>query len=406
MTNAPDRIVVLHDYSQALGGASYLVQVLIRELREAGLPVTFFTGDDGANFPREDVELIALGEKPLLERSRIGALTSGFHLAKAAARLQAWIAANDTPRTIYHVNGWSKILTPAIFGPLRSVAQRVVLHGHDYFNGCPNGGYFNFQTGRDCPLVPLSARCLGTQCDKSGYVQKLWRSAREGSRRIQAGGVGAAARLLMIHPGQEPGFRRAGWDGARLHAVTNPVEPPVAHRVQAESNAGVLFIGRISAEKGADLAAAAAVRANVPITFVGDGDQMDKVRAINPEARMLGRLDRAGVAAALGEARMAVMPSRWSEPFGLVALEAAGSGVPVIVSERALIGPDVASHGFGLSLNTDNIGAFASAIRQLSRDDAGVTAMSKAGHSRYGELCNTEASWAARIREHYGTMLI
>lgn len=406
MTSAPDRVVVLHDYSQALGGASYLVQVLIRELRSAGLPVTFFTGDDAANFVRNDVEIVALGAKPLLERSRLGALTQGFHFPKAAERLRAWISANDTPRTIYHVNGWSKILTPAIFGPLRAVSQRVVMHGHDYFNGCPNGGYFNFQTGRDCSLVPLSAACVAAQCDKSGYSQKLWRAARETSRRVQAGGVGAAARLLMIHPGQEQGFLRAGWDGARLHAVTNPVEPPVTSRVPAESNAGVLFIGRISAEKGADLAAAACAQAGVPITFVGDGDQMDKVRAINPQARMLGRLDRDGVAAALAKARIAVMPSRWSEPFGLVALEAVGSGVPVIVSERALIGPDIAAHGFGLSLDTDDVSAFARAIGQLSRDDIAIAAMSKAGHARYGDLCNSESSWAARICEHYGEILI
>ena len=41
----PDRVVLFHDFSQALGGASYLVQVLIGELRQRGVPVTFIAGE-------------------------------------------------------------------------------------------------------------------------------------------------------------------------------------------------------------------------------------------------------------------------------------------------------------------------------------------------------------------------
>jgi len=402
---APDRVVLFHDYSQALGGASFLVQVLIRQLREHNIPVTFIAGDDGANFTRDDVEFVPLHGKPLLERSKTDALTRGFHFPRAQQATRDWIAANDTPRTVYHVHGWCKVLTPAIFGPLRPVADRLLLHGHDYFNGCPNGGFFNFQSGTDCPLVPLSTACLTSQCDKSSYAEKLWRSAREVSRRVQMRGGSNAAGVLLIHPGQAGNFERAGWPTDKLHAVRNPVTPPVTARVEAERNEGVVFIGRISAEKGADLAAAACAMANVPLTFVGDGAEMDRVRQINPAATLLGRLDRAGVARALSQARLAVMPSRWSEPFGLVALEAVGSGVPVIVSDRALVGPEIAAAGFGLAIDTDDVASFAQAISRLAADDAAVEAMSRAGHARYGDLCNSEQAWTAEIIAQYRALI-
>ena len=112
---APDRVVLFHDFSEALGGASFLVQVLIAQLRARGIPVTFIAGDAGANFRREDVEFLPLGGKALLERSTLGALTSGFYNPQAFRATQRWITRNDTPRTIYHVHGWTKILTPAIF---------------------------------------------------------------------------------------------------------------------------------------------------------------------------------------------------------------------------------------------------------------------------------------------------
>jgi len=400
-----ERVVIFHDFSQALGGASHLVQVLIRELCERQVPVTFIAGDDGANFARGDVEFVPLFGKELLDRSGFSALTTGFYNREVRSAASAWIAANDTPGTVYHVHGWSKVLTPAIFSALHPVRERLVLHGHDYFNGCPNGGFFNFRTTRDCPLVPLSAACLASQCDKTGYAQKLWRSGREVSRRMQMRGGTNAARLLMIHPGQAANFDLAGWPAQKLVSVRNPVSPPQTNRVRAEDNRGILFIGRISAEKGADLAAAAAARANLPITFVGEGAEMDKVRRINPAAVLLGRLDRAGVARALAEARVAVMPSRWSEPFGLVALEAVGSGVPVVVSDRALVAKEIADAGFGLSIDTGNIELFAAALAGLAGDDARVAAMSAAGHDRYSELCHSEADWADLVLDQYRSTL-
>lgn len=400
-----ERVVLFHDFSEVLGGASHLVQVLVRELRDRDIPVTFIAGDAGDRFDRDDVEFLPLHGKPLLERSRMGAVTRGLYNPRAYRVAREWIARNDTPGTVYHVHGWSKVLTPAIFAALNRVAGRLVLHGHDYFNGCPNGAFFSYPQERDCVLEPLGPACLRSQCDKSSYAQKLWRSGREGLRRaLQRGGTNAN-RLLMIHPGQERNFLRGGWPKDKLFAVRNPVARLVPQRVCAEDNRGAIFIGRISAEKGADLAALAAAKAGLPITFVGDGSEVARIRQLNPGASFLGRLDRKGVARALARARIAVMPSRWTEPFGLVALEAIGSGVPVIVSNRALVASEIGRAGFGLAMDTADIDAFAQALLALHADDGLVAAMSNAGFDRYLDLCNTEADWADEILSHYRDVL-
>lgn len=402
----PERVVLFNDFSQALGGTSHLVQVLIRELRERDIPVTFITGDDGANFRRDDVELVPLFGKGLLDRSTIGALTVGLYNPRAYAATRDWIAANDTPGTVYHVHGWCKVLTPSIFSALRRVADRVVMHGHDSFNGCPNGAYYNYPRERDCPLVPLSGACLRTHCDRNSYPHKLWRSGREVSRRAQIGANGTAInRLFMIHPGQREKFTRAGWPAEKLVPVRNPVNPPVERRVEAERNAGVLFIGRISAEKGADLGAAAAAKAGVPITFVGNGAEIERVRKINPQASFLGHQDHAGVGRALARARMVVVPSRLAEPFGLASLEAVGAGVPVVVSNRALVGIEIGEAGFGLAVDTNDIDAFAAALTRLAGDDALVETMSRAGHAGFRQLCHSESSWADLLLRHYRAAL-
>ncbi|WP_324698403.1 glycosyltransferase family 4 protein [Novosphingobium aerophilum] len=405
MPDKIERVVLFHDYSEALGGASYLVQVLIEELRSRDVPVTFFAGDTGTNFGRDDVEFIPLNGKSLLDRSTIGALTKGLFNPPSLFRVRDWIRKNDTPGTIYHVHGWTKILSPAVFGALRDVSLRVILHGHDYFNSCPNGAFFNYVTEQDCSLTPLSAACLSCRCDKSSYAHKLWRSGREAVRRVQTVGANAN-RMLLIHPGQARNFALGHWPAEKLVAVRNPVTPLAPQRIEAERNNGIIYIGRISAEKGADLAAKAAAMAGIPITFVGDGSEVDHVRAINPDAIMLGRQDRAGAAKALSRAKLAVMPSRWAEPFGLVALEAIGSGVPVIVSNRALVAPEIERAGFGLSANTANLEEFARTLLDLHADNARVKRMSTHGHKNYLNLCNTPESWANTIVNQYEQALL
>ncbi|MCJ2180019.1 glycosyltransferase family 4 protein [Novosphingobium album (ex Hu et al. 2023)] len=397
----PERVVLIHDFSEALGGASYLVQVLIGQLRARGIPVTFFAGDNGANFRRDDVEFIPLHGTPLLGRSALGALTLGLCNPRGFLAVRDWIRRNDTPGTVYHLHGWSKILTPSVFGALRAVSSRLILHGHDYFNTCPNGAFFHYGTERECGLQPLSPACLRSPCDKSSYAEKIWRSGREGLRRGFAGGVAHADRMLLIHPGQASRFATGQWPADKLFAVRNPVSPPCPGRVQAEDNRGIVFIGRISVEKGADLAARAAGLAGLPITFVGEGSEVARIRALNPSATFLGRLDRAGVAQVLSQARLAVMPSRWAEPFGLVALEAIGSGVPVIVSDRALVAREIEQAGFGVSADTSDVAAFAATMMELHADDARVAAMSRAGSASYRTLCNSEESWADEIVGHY-----
>jgi glycosyltransferase involved in cell wall biosynthesis len=70
--------------------------------------------------------------------------------------------------------------------------------------------------------------------------------------------------------------------------------------------------------------------------------------------RFTGFLDRAGVDALLARAAAVVMPSI-SEPFGLVALEAAAAGVPVVVSHQSGVG-EVLRHGLRVDFwRTDDL---------------------------------------------------
>ncbi len=116
---------------------------------------------------------------------------------------------------------------------------------------------------------------------------------------------------------------------------------------------GVLFIGRLSEEKGLRhvLGLPGLLPADTPIVVAGDGPLVDEVqRAAQavPSLTYLGKLDREAVAHQLASARIVIMPSLWQEPAGLVALEAMAAGAPLIVYDSGGLAEYVADAAAGL----------------------------------------------------------
>ena len=151
---APDRVVIINDVSQVRGGATNVALHSAALLGDSGIPVTYFTGDHGLHSePRlRNADVVAVGGEHILRTALPRAALDGLYNVSAEQRLTTWIAANDTPGTIYHLHGWSKILSPSVFRALRPVAKRLIVNAHDFFLVCPNGGYFNFRSESPCEL--------------------------------------------------------------------------------------------------------------------------------------------------------------------------------------------------------------------------------------------------------------
>jgi glycosyltransferase involved in cell wall biosynthesis/polysaccharide pyruvyl transferase WcaK-like protein len=404
---AAERLVIVNDFSIARGGATALALLETELFRRSGVPLTFIAGDAGGNpdLERWGVEVLAMGQQRLLEAGPLSAGFRGVYNRSALATLAAWIGENDTPETVYHLHIWSQVLSPSVFTALASVRGRTVITAHDFFLVCPNGAYANYAAGTKCSLTPLSARCVMSACDKRNYFHKLWRVTRQGVQSRLLRFEGARPMVLMIHEGMREPLERGGTPDAALRALANPIRPWLSTRVVAESNRTFLFVGRLEEEKGPDLAARAARRARVPLTIVGDGPLRASLQTEFPEFTFTGQLPPGAIAEHARTSRALIMPSRYPEPYGLVAVEALWSGIPLVIAESALLAPEIARRRAGLAVNPLEEQSFAEVLGAMARDDALVSQMSRAAFDNTRDLGLTPEAWMEQLEVAFSDLL-
>lgn len=400
------RIVIVNDISTPKGGATALALLSAYAFRARGFAVTYLTGDAGDNAALRDagVDVVPLGQDRLLSGSKARALVNGLYNRAAYRLASEWIAHHDTPNTVYHLHGWAQILSPAIFHALQPVANRLILSAHDFFLACPNGSFSFLKTGEVCGLTPMSVPCIRAQCDRRSYSQKLWRVARQAVQRAFYDRHRSPP-VLAIHESMRPFLMRAGIPNGAIESLPNPVTPWSATRIDAERNDEVLFVGRLEGTKGPDLAAAACTVAGATLRCIGEGVLRDDIAQRFPTVRLEGRLSPDAIADHARRARLLVMPSRYPEPYGLVAAEAALSGIPVLAPSTAFLTQDLVTAGAGLAIDPRDTPTFAHAIRSILDDDARTAAMSRAAFAMTGTIALSPDQWIDRLLAHYTTRL-
>lgn len=235
-----------------------------------------------------------------------------------------------------------------IFGEVARYTARVVahvgdsdfevIHAHDWMT-YPAGVALSQLTGK-----PLVTHVHSLEYDRSGTAVNAHINA------IERYGLQAAHAVIAVsYYTRSLIHERHGIPKERVHVVHNGVYPRTAvetyrARQQRESKI-VLFLGRVTFQKGPDyfVEAAARVIPHVPdVLFVmaGSGDMLPRMvervhqLGISDHFEFPGFLRGQEVEQMYSLADVYVMPSV-SEPFGISALEAISYDAPVIISKQS-----------------------------------------------------------------------
>ena len=399
-------IVIVCDWAYAGGGAEKVAIDTAIGLRSAGHAVHFIAavGPAAPGLQEAGVVLHLTGERELRHKGVADLLGSGLWSGRAKALTASVLAALPRGETVIHLHAWQRALTAACLQACAQSGHPMVLTAHEYGSACPNQGFFDYQRQQICERTALGLDCLTTHCDTRTYAHKLWRTARVALQRGAAGFPDSVGDVIYLSQLSRTVLAPYFDDRTRWHAVRNPMALVQGPRVQAELNASVLFVGRLSFEKGPDIFCRALAAAGLPGVVVGDGPMASTLRTQHGALRYAGWCDADGVRKELQGARALVLPSRWYEGQPLVVQEALSMGVPVLVSDRTGA-REAVQHGVtGLHFSHMDEVALAQAMRSLA-DSTAVQQMSEQAYQQFWISPQTMQSHCAELTRVYAGAL-
>jgi D-inositol-3-phosphate glycosyltransferase len=359
------------------GGMNVYVRELCSALARSGTQCDVFVRSWSPELPRVvpvepglRVHHVVAGPEATLPKSALGGLVEDFADA-VAERIEGGPWGPDlTGVDAIHANYWlsaaaghllkHRLGLPLVctFHTLSKVKAEAGLSGEDDDPGREDAEY---------RAIGCSDAVLASNAMEAAQLQLLYQASED---RIELVPLGVDH--AFFSPGQRTQARRA---------VGLPVEGKM-----------LLFLGRIQPLKGADLAVAALAELRRSDAFLavvggpsggGGAQEMDRLRKLAAE---LGVIDRVFfvppqphelVSSYYRAADVCVVPSR-SESFGLVALEAAACGTPVVASAvgglRQLVRDGVTGH----LIEERSPASFAAALSSILDRDDRAAAMSQA----------------------------
>jgi glycosyltransferase involved in cell wall biosynthesis len=307
-------VLFLHNRYRTTGGEERVVDDLLWLVRE-------HLGEDAELLGRDSAVLGRARAATALLRGGIDA----DDVAAAVKRTQARVV---HAHNLLPAFGWRALAAA------REAGARTVLHLHNYRLVCAVGTCFTH--GEDCtrchgrntwPGVRLNCRGTGPEAAVYGAALALHqRRMTANADRVLVPSAFAAARLGEL--------------GARLDAQVVPhLVREVADAPRFDPAGAALVASRLAPEKGVEIAVDACRAAGVPLVIAGDGPERAALeqRAAGADVRFLGTVSPQQLAELRARARVALVPTRAAETFGLAAAEAMAAGLPLLATRAGAL---------------------------------------------------------------------
>lgn len=310
---------------------------------------------------------------------KLHAARSFIHSSEAVRQVERLVI--EEHPVIAHLHNIYHQLTPSIIPVLKKHGVKVVLTLHDGKLACPS--YLMLNRGKPCLKcagkhfhLPFTSNCqqsrvAGALLSLEAYYH-AWKKSYDG---VDAFIVPSQFLGDVVAP-------RIGRD--RTHLLRNGIDH-TAFEPSSIDNGYVLYVGRLSAEKGVGtlLKAHAAMKHPVPLVIVGTGPMEESLRAqASSFVTFAGYCSGNSLWSKIREASCLVVPSEWYENAPMTVLEGMAFAKPVVASRIGGI-PEQVVHGeTGLLFTPGDVNELAGALDSLMANADGRKTMGLAGRAR------------------------
>ena len=303
----------------------------------------------------------------------------------------------EEPADVIHAHGWIVHSCMAMTRPAGAVLVHTL---HDYGLTCATKTMIRNQTpGPACP-GPSPGRCLPCGAKFYGPAKGVALTTGTLLGRRRAGVFATGERFVDIDlflPISESVARAclADVDPARIRVVPSFVPDDVVPAAGERPDflpAGdfLLFVGQLGPHKGIGTLLDAHLRMDtvVPLVLIGSTrpDTPELTGTDERPVQVFSGLDHDTIMRCFSAASVAVVPSEWAEPFGLVAVEAMAVGTPVVASDVGGLAEVVVDGGTGTLVAAGRPDVLASALDTMLADPEGRARLGAEGRRRASEF--------------------
>jgi len=334
------KILQVSEFNYMRGGAYNYFLKLSKKLEEEGNEVAVFSMHHPKNLPSKwskyFVSRISFNEGGL--RDKLLAPFRIWYSFEAKRKFEKLL--KDFKPDIVHVHNLYHQISPSILPVAKKYGIPVVMHLHDYKLICPNYQMLcGNQICEEC-AAPNYYRCFFKKCFQNSYLKSLVVTIEmylhHNILKIYEKNID-----LYIAPSQfmKDICVRHGVPDAKIKVIYNFVDD-VAPLPRTTLGNYVLYLGRLSAEKGLPVAinAIAQSTGSLGLKIAGEGPQEIVCRMLIKKLKLEKRVELLGhklgeeLKDLIAQAQAIVIPSVWYENMPFSMLEALALGKIVIAS--------------------------------------------------------------------------
>jgi glycosyltransferase involved in cell wall biosynthesis len=388
------RILQLHNRYQIRGGEEGVVQA------EQALLIQY--GHQVEQLEVSNDDIVTPIDQALAAVRAIYSVPAKSQVAAAIARYRP---------DIVHVHNFFPLLSPSIYDACLAARVPVVQTLHNYRLGCVKAMLF-----RDNQICE---RCLDQAnpwfgvkygCYRDSKVQSAVVAAMLTTHRWRRTWLEKVDAYITLTDFQRQKMVQAGLPSTKIHVKPNFVHPIVpaddpAPRdpaiVAAVASPFVLFVGRLSIEKGLPIVIEAYQQnPTLPrLIIVGDGpersvlEQQVMTAGLAASVQFLGYQPKAVIHQLMQQAMALIFPSIWYEGFPLTIAEALSCGLPPLVSRLGSMIEIIQHNGNGLHFEPGDAADLAVKIECIVRDPELRKKLALAARQSYEQSYTSEQNY-------------
>lgn len=374
------RLLVIHNTYRESGGEDIVVDQELDLLRRRGhdvLPVIFNNSAIRSALDRAAVTL------------RVG-------MNSASAERLATVVSAFRP-DIAHVHNFFPLVSPGALEVVVRSGVPIVQTLHNFRVVCP--GALLLREGRPCEDCVGASRWPAVRA-------KCYRGSAVGSAAVAY--MGRAFRSVVDrHPHlitlvALTQFARSRFlaDGfAERQVIVRPNFAPDIGPGFGTRDGRLLYVGRLSAEKGVDTIVKAAADIKAVIEIVGDGPESTRLRSVAPKNVIFsGRVSREQVATKLRSASAILAPSCCYEGFPMIVAEAMACGTPIIASDIGSLAEVVEDRKTGRLAPMDDVAAWATIVNDAIDAPAKLKQWGQYARRTYDKLYDEDNGYSSLMK--------